>query len=163
MVQGEDGNWQFDASQSELWTRLSATLDENQRLIRQWNQFVPRYNNTVRPRSPGRPLEASEAQIADVLKRHKAKASLRNLHPLRASLRPATSRELASRLLGSTAMPVLQSRQPASEYRSRAEQCERQAVKCKGDPAEKAHFLELARAYRKLAERTAELEVKKDR
>jgi len=58
-------------------------------------------------------------------------------------------------------MPPLQSRQAASEYRSRAEQCERQAAKAK-DPGEKAHFLEMVRVYRKLAETTAQLGAKKD-
>ena len=76
-------------------------------------------------------------------------------------MRCRTSLELAIYLPGRGAMPLRQSRQPASEYRSRAEQCERQAAKT-SDPGEKAHFLELARAYRKLAEKTAQLEAKKD-
>ena len=59
-------------------------------------------------------------------------------------------------------MSPLQSRQAASEYRSRAEQCERQAAKTK-DPGEKAHFLEMVRVYRKLAKTTAQLEAKKYR
>jgi hypothetical protein len=48
-------------------------------------------------------------------------------------------------------------RQSASEYRSRAERCERQAAKAT-DEGEKAHFVELARLYRKLAEKAAQLE-----
>jgi hypothetical protein len=53
-------------------------------------------------------------------------------------------------------------RQTASEYRSRAEQCEWQAAKTK-EPGEKAHFLELVRVYRILAQKTAELEGKRKR
>ena len=45
--------------------------------MRDWNGFVPKYNAVVQPRTPGRRLEASQAQIADVLKRRKAGASLR--------------------------------------------------------------------------------------
>jgi hypothetical protein len=70
--------------------------------------------------------------------------------------------ELVTRFSGCCGMPLhLQSRKPASEYRSRAEQYERQAAKTK-DSGEKAHFLELVRVYRKLAEKTAQLEAKKD-
>ncbi len=54
-------------------------LAKNNKLVREWNAFVPRYNAVVRPRAPGRPLEASETQIADVLKRRKAGASLRTI------------------------------------------------------------------------------------
>ena len=50
-------------------------------------------------------------------------------------------------------------RQTASEYRSRAERCKRQAAETK-DPGEKAHFLELVRLYQKLAEKTEQLETK---
>lgn len=64
---------------SPLWDLLEKTLEENARLIRVWNRFVGRYNATVAPRDIGRPLAASEAQIKDVLKRHRAKASLRTI------------------------------------------------------------------------------------
>ena len=37
-----------------------------------WNRFVPDYNAIVAPRNVGRPLAASEAQVATVLKLHKA-------------------------------------------------------------------------------------------
>jgi hypothetical protein len=77
MQQNEAGVWIFDRDQSELWEKHLALFKEHQALIRQWNKFVGDYNSVVSPRERGRPLAASDAQQAEVLKRHKAKASLR--------------------------------------------------------------------------------------
>jgi hypothetical protein len=52
-------------------------LDKHQKLVKDWNRFVWQYNRVVAPRPSGRPLAASDAQIADVVKRRKAGASLR--------------------------------------------------------------------------------------
>jgi hypothetical protein len=79
MEQDEHGVWLFDRAQSKLWDEHLAALKEHQALIRQWNKFVPEYNAIVSPRERGRPLAASKAQQADVLKRHKRRASLRKI------------------------------------------------------------------------------------
>lgn len=70
MQQGDDGLWLWDPKQTALWDQYGS-------IINKWNRFVPRYNATIAPRDLGRPLAASEAQVADVLARRKARASLR--------------------------------------------------------------------------------------
>jgi hypothetical protein len=77
MQQNEDGTWIFDPSQSELWERHETLTADHRKLIREWNKFVGEYNATVSPRPVGRPLAASAAQQAEVLRRRKAKQSLR--------------------------------------------------------------------------------------
>jgi hypothetical protein len=77
MQQNEHGNWLFDPAQSKLWEDHATLIKEHQSLIRQWNKFIGEYNAKVAPRERGRPLSASAAQQADVLKRRKARASLR--------------------------------------------------------------------------------------
>jgi hypothetical protein len=70
----DDGKfgWSEFVKSAESW------FEKYQALLKQWNRFVPDYNAVVRPRRPpGRPLEASEAQVKDVLKRRKAGESLR--------------------------------------------------------------------------------------
>lgn len=79
MQQDEHGHWLFDPAQSKLWERHDTLLKEHQSLIRQWNKFVGEYNARVAPRERGRPLAASAAQQADVLKRRKARSSLREI------------------------------------------------------------------------------------
>ena len=54
-------------------------VDKHNALVREWNRFVPEYNAMVRPRNVGRPLAASDAQVAEVLKLHKAGGSLRGI------------------------------------------------------------------------------------
>ena len=41
--------------------------DERSELLRKWNAAVKDFNSVVAPRNVGRPLEASEAQRAQVL------------------------------------------------------------------------------------------------
>ena len=77
MEQGESGAWQFDASQSKLWTDHLDLHNEHMALVRQWNKFVGQFNATVMQRDVGRPLAASEAQCEQVRKMRKAGASLR--------------------------------------------------------------------------------------
>ena len=79
MLQNDKGIWIFDPEQTELWERYDAMLADNRRLIRQWNKFVAEYNAAVRPRERGRPLAASEAQCADVIKRRKSGEPLRKI------------------------------------------------------------------------------------
>ncbi|MGY2995830.1 hypothetical protein [Mesorhizobium sp. URHB0026] len=74
---GEDGVWKIDRSQSDVWEKHLQLHEEHLALIRKWNKFVPEYNAAILARDIGRPLAASEAQRADVLKRHKAGESLR--------------------------------------------------------------------------------------
>ena len=77
MQLGDDGLWLFDSNQAQLWQDYSEMMDVYRKLIKDWNKFVGRYNSTVAPKDIGRPLAASEAQQADILKRRKAGASLR--------------------------------------------------------------------------------------
>jgi hypothetical protein len=62
-----------------LWQQLDHLADRYHALLRDWNKFVPDYNSIVAPkkRNFGRPLHASPAQQADVLKRRLAGESLR--------------------------------------------------------------------------------------
>ena len=55
--------------------------DKYYELLSDWNKFVPQYNAVVAPRlrNFGRPLLASDAQRDDVLKRHRARQSLRSI------------------------------------------------------------------------------------
>jgi DNA-binding CsgD family transcriptional regulator len=79
MQQNEHGNWLFDPAQSKLWEQHATLIKDHQSLIRRWNKFVGEYNARVAPRERGRPLGASTAQQADVLKRRKAGDSLRTI------------------------------------------------------------------------------------
>jgi len=77
MEQGEDGVWLFDSQQRKLWQDHAALHEAHQKLIRQWNKFIGEYNSTVAPRDLGRPLQASDAQVKEVLRLRKAGTSLR--------------------------------------------------------------------------------------
>ena len=79
MQEKEHGVWIFDSSQSELWDEYDALWSEHQKLLREWNKFVGEDNVTVSPRERGWPIAASAAQQADVRKRRKAGASLRQI------------------------------------------------------------------------------------
>jgi hypothetical protein len=48
-------------------------------VVRDWNRFVPEYNAAVNPRPVGRPLAASDAQVAQVMKLRKRGVSLRGI------------------------------------------------------------------------------------
>ena len=81
-----EGDEWFEKYQEVLlrkWNRSFIEGDEwfekYQMLLRNWNRFVPEWNALVRPRNVGRPLAASEAQVAEVLKLHKAGGSLRGI------------------------------------------------------------------------------------
>jgi hypothetical protein len=79
MQQNERGHWLFDPAQSELWENHAALLQQHQQLIRQWNRFVAEYNARISPRERGRPIAASAAEQAAVMKRRKAGESLRTI------------------------------------------------------------------------------------
>jgi Helix-turn-helix domain of resolvase len=65
----DDGNY----SMGPFWDRYNKYIDEYNDLLRTWNRFAV---STWR-RNVGRPLAASDAQCAQVLKLHKAGHSLR--------------------------------------------------------------------------------------
>ena len=75
MVQDASGKWRW----SPFIEGMERDWQEHRALIREWNRFVDDYNATVAPRNVGRPLAASEAQVAQVLKLHKAGRSLRGI------------------------------------------------------------------------------------
>jgi hypothetical protein len=78
LVLNADGKYVRD-EEADVMVWYAELLQKHNDLVAKWNKFVPRYNSTVSPRPRGRPLDASEAQVADVLKRHKAGESLRKI------------------------------------------------------------------------------------
>jgi len=79
MEQNDDGAWIFDRRQSKIWDDYSKLLEKHTKLVRNWNKFIGDYNAMVAPRGLGRPLQASDAQVKEVRKLRKAKASLRTI------------------------------------------------------------------------------------
>ena len=75
MVLGDDGKWTWDP----FMDRHNDLVDKYDALLRDWNKFVGEYNAVVQPRPVGRPLEASEAQQVDVLRRRKSGESLQHI------------------------------------------------------------------------------------
>ena len=75
MVQDDDGAWQW----STAFVEGHEWFKKYDALVTKWNRFVPEWNAMVRPRNVGRPLAASDAQVAEVLKLHKAGGSLRGI------------------------------------------------------------------------------------
>ena len=53
--------------------------EEHRKLVREWNRFADDYNSVVAPRNLGRPLAASDDQMAEVRKLRKGGASLRRI------------------------------------------------------------------------------------
>jgi len=70
----DDGLWAFS---DNLMKRYDSLLDDHNALVKRWNKFVPKYNAAIAPKQIGRPLDASPAQCARVLKLMKAGTSLR--------------------------------------------------------------------------------------
>jgi hypothetical protein len=75
----DDDLWIFDPNQSRLWEAHKTLREEHSKLIRDWNKFAADYNSVVAPRSLGRPLQASDAQVKDVRKLRKKGVSLRRI------------------------------------------------------------------------------------
>jgi len=71
MEQTESGGWTW----KPFWDTWSAQLADHNELIRRWNKYLPLINGRTQP--VGRPLAASEAQQAEVIKLHKRGMSLR--------------------------------------------------------------------------------------
>ncbi len=69
-----DGAWTWEP----FWDLYQGVIDRYTALRREWNRFVPEYNAAIAPQQNiGRPLAASDAQVATVRKLHKAGKSLR--------------------------------------------------------------------------------------
>jgi uncharacterized protein YjaG (DUF416 family) len=66
-----DGGWSWKPFWDEHWKLVEQYYD----LVKRWNKAVPILN--ARLQDVGRPLAASDAQVAAVLKLHKAGKSLR--------------------------------------------------------------------------------------
>ena len=75
VLDDDDGKWTWDPSIKDY----NVYTDKYLALLRDWNRFVSEYNAVVQPRPVGRPLEASEAQQVDVLKRRKRGESLQHI------------------------------------------------------------------------------------
>jgi len=73
MTQTEDGKWTWEP----FWDEHSKLIDDYNALVRDWNKYLPIINGMPQP--VGRPLAASEAQRAEVLKLHKRGESLRGI------------------------------------------------------------------------------------
>jgi DNA repair exonuclease SbcCD ATPase subunit len=73
MTQGENGKWTFAPWVDQCIGFRDAYFE----LRTKWNRHVTLFNNTVVRRNVGRPLAASEAQVATVRKLSKAGKSLR--------------------------------------------------------------------------------------
>jgi hypothetical protein len=71
MIEVESGTWSW----GPFWDERSQLIDDYSDLVRRWNKAVPIINGRAQP--VGRPLAASEAQVAQVRKLHKAGKSLR--------------------------------------------------------------------------------------
>jgi hypothetical protein len=73
MVQTESGGWTW----GPFWDKHNELVDDYNDLVRRWNKYLPLIHGRTQP--VGRPLAASEAQVAEVLRRHKAGRSLRGI------------------------------------------------------------------------------------
>jgi hypothetical protein len=82
MVLDDNGSWTWPEDEEVKF--LNEGWDRYQELQRKWNKFVPEYNGMIyrlsgRMREIGRPLAASEAQCAAVLRLREAGGSLRGI------------------------------------------------------------------------------------
>ena len=75
MVLSDDGEWSF----SPFMDRHNDMLEKYCALLRKWNRFVPEFNAAIFKRNVGRPLDASDAQRAHVLKLRGQGRSLRGI------------------------------------------------------------------------------------
>jgi hypothetical protein len=73
MRQDENGKWSY----SPYFEAAQIARDRYDALLKKWNRHVTLFNNTIAPRNVGRPIAASEAQQAQILRHHKAGKSER--------------------------------------------------------------------------------------
>jgi hypothetical protein len=73
MVMTESGSWTWEP----FWDEHNTLIDDYNAIVRDWNRALPLINRRRQP--VGRPLAASEAQVAQVLKLRKCGHSLRGI------------------------------------------------------------------------------------
>jgi hypothetical protein len=73
MVMTDSGGWTW----APFWDGHKQLVADYNKLVRRWNQYLPLINRE--PRNVGRPLAASDAQVAEVRKLRKAGRSLRGI------------------------------------------------------------------------------------
>jgi hypothetical protein len=74
---GDDGEWHWSWAPGDLVERHNTLRDTYSALVLDHNKLVDRFNRNVAPSDPGRPLAASDAQVAEVRAQRKKGASLR--------------------------------------------------------------------------------------
>jgi hypothetical protein len=77
MTLDDDGKYRIRSQ--HLIDQWSDLVEKYQSLVKEWNSFVPDYNATVSKNPVGRPLDASEAQVATVRKLRAKGMSIRNI------------------------------------------------------------------------------------
>jgi hypothetical protein len=75
MVRDDNGKWTY----AQWFDDAAQCRDLYLDLVKKWNRNVTAFNNTVVRRNVGRPLLASEAQMATVRKLHRSGRSLRGI------------------------------------------------------------------------------------
>jgi uncharacterized protein YjaG (DUF416 family) len=93
MVQVADSVWTWEP----FWDEHNNLVNKYNDLVKRWNEAVPFLNAS--PQNVGRPLAASEVQVADVLRLHKQGKSLRWIVD-ETSLSLRTVRTIIERKLG---------------------------------------------------------------
>jgi lambda repressor-like predicted transcriptional regulator len=76
MYLNENGDYTFADG---LTARHDKLFEKHVDLLKRWNKLVPRFNAVIQPKEIGRPLAASEAQCATVIKMKKSGLSLRTI------------------------------------------------------------------------------------
>jgi hypothetical protein len=109
MEMTEDGAWTW----KPFWDQYDKLIDDYNALVRKWNKYLPLINRE--PRNVGRPLAASEAQVAEVRKLRKAGRSLRGIAE-DTSLGLDTVRTIVGKMTGGD--------RTARKYRNRLERIE---------------------------------------
>jgi hypothetical protein len=70
-----DGGWTW----KPFWENHNRIIEQHNKLVEQWNRYVPVINGRLHSKNIGRPLQAGEAQVAQVLKLRKSGTSLRDI------------------------------------------------------------------------------------
>jgi len=73
MVMTDDGAWTWDP----FWDKHNQLIDQYNDLVKRWNRNLTAFNDNQR--DVGRPLAASEAQVAEVIELHDWHYSLREI------------------------------------------------------------------------------------
>jgi hypothetical protein len=73
MVMTDSGGWTWEP----FWDRHNELVDDYNKLVGLWNKHLPLINGA--PRNVGRPLAASDAQVADVRELREVGRSLRGI------------------------------------------------------------------------------------